>query len=369
MPAVNGPQRIVIPAVAGIGNALLAVPMVRQIRRKLPDAQITVLARTDAIGEVFRRSGSADEVVVTGTGIAGIVRMIRASRRRRTDVYLVPFPSNRWQYSMLALTSGAKRKVLHSYPVGYWRAMHFVGERLSAKRRLHDVEQNLELLRPLGLEPDEPEPPAFSVTAEDRAAATRLLRQADVDEHARLIAVHPGSGRTVLSAAKRWPARCYGQLIAEMEKQLDAQIVILEGPDEAGVGGEILKCAGGQLRARIIPLTGPLGEAAALLERANLYAGSDSGLAHLAAAVGTPPVTIFAPSDPQRICPFGYGHLVVQAPVPCAPCFQYPWHSPRPKVLCGRDPCINQVPVESVLVAVRRAADLRATTVSESMIS
>jgi ADP-heptose:LPS heptosyltransferase len=95
-----------------------------------------------------------------------------------------------------------------------------------------------------------------------------------------------------------------------------------KGRTEAGVAADIV---GVPARARMIRLDGPLGEAAALMERAELYVGTDSGLAHLAAAVGTPAVTIFAPADPDRVCPYGYRDLVVQPPPPCGPCFLYPW--------------------------------------------
>ena len=87
------------------------------------------------MAEPFRRLKEVDEVLVTGKGIKGLLRNIRWSRRAKADVYLVPFPSNRWQYSMLALTSGAKRKVLHGYPVGRIRAMGFIGERMPATER------------------------------------------------------------------------------------------------------------------------------------------------------------------------------------------------------------------------------------------
>src|SRR5678816_2576133 len=104
----------------------MAAPMVRALKRARPAARVTVLARTDAMGEVFRRLREVDEVVVTGKGLKGNWRKVSEARRRRADVYLVPFPSNRWQYSLLAATSGAKRKILHSYPVGRVRSLQFI---------------------------------------------------------------------------------------------------------------------------------------------------------------------------------------------------------------------------------------------------
>ena len=92
-----------------------------------------------------------------------------------------------------------------------------------------------------------------------------------------------------------------------------------------------------------------------MLERAALYVGSDSGLGHLAAAVGTRAVTLFAPADPDRVCPYGNRDLVVQAPTACAPGFLYPWQSARPKMRCRAPLCIETITVDQVLTAVRRA--------------
>jgi ADP-heptose:LPS heptosyltransferase len=95
--------------------------------------------------------------------------------------------------------------------------------------------------------------------------------------------------------------------------------------------------------------------------------GSDSGLAHLASAVGTKAVTIFAPADPDRVCPFGYRDLVVRVNKDCSPCFHYPWKTPYPKLLCREPYCVSEVRVEDVLDAVRRAmAPLRVLLVPSS---
>jgi ADP-heptose:LPS heptosyltransferase len=271
------------------------------------------------------------------------------TRARRPDVYLVPFPSNRWQYSLLAQASGAPRRLLHDYPVGYWQALHFLpSQRIPAERGLHDVVQNLHLLGPLGIETDETESPRFLLSDDDRVHAATLLRDVNLDEDQPFIAVHAGSARTVLAKAKRWPAAKYAELIGK----LDRPVVLLEGPDEAGVADEILKRVIGG-KPRVLRLRGPLGDAAAVLERASLYVGSDSGLAHLAASVQTPPVTIFAPADPDRVCPFGYRHLVVQPNKSCTPCFQYPWKTPYPKMCCREPMCVTEVTVEQVMEKVR----------------
>ncbi len=348
--------RVVIPVVAGVGNALMAVPMVRQLKRGLPGARVTVIARIGAMGEPFRRMPEVDEVLVTGNGWRGLLKKVWWTRRRRPDVYLVPFPSNRGQYNLLALLSGARTRIMHRFPIGYWRAMGFVpASRVPAVRGIHDVQQNVRLLEALGIEPQLDEPPRFIVNDEDRARATALLRDADVDGHAAFVALHAGSGRTLIGRAKRWPPGKYAQFIARFRRESSHHVVLLEGPDEAGVGDEVLRELDDPTGVSVLRLTGPLGDAAAVLERAKLYVGSDSGLAHLASAVGTKAVTIFAPADPDRVCPFGYRDLVVQTTKDCSPCFHYPWKTPYPKLLCREPYCVSEVGVDDVMDAVRRA--------------
>jgi ADP-heptose:LPS heptosyltransferase len=340
----NSSPRVVIPIVAGIGNALLAVPMVRRIKRHFAASHITILARIDAMGEVFRNVREVDDVIITGKGLSGICKNISESRKRNPDVYLVPFPSNRWQYALLALTSGARRTVLHSYSVGYWKAMHFIGDRIAAIQGIHDVQQNLNLLRALGIEDVAAEPPVFEVRDEDRAAAEDLQAP---------IVIHAGSAQTVLAQAKRWPVESYGKLIDALAERFDSQIVLLEGPDERGVANEILPHVR-QAQPIVKQLVGPLRETAAVLQRARLYVGSDSGLAHLAAAVATPAVTIFSAADPDRVCPFGYRHLVVQPPGQ-APTFLYPWRATKPKLVAGSVANIRSVTVDAVMEKVMLA--------------
>ena len=361
--------RVVVPIVAGVGNALMAVPMVRQLKRARPGARITVIARIIAMGEAFRRMPEVDEVLVTGNGLRGILRKIWWTRRRRADVYLVPFPSNRWQYNLLALLSGARLRVMHRFPIGYWRAMAFVrARRITAVRGIHDVQQNLRLLEALGVEPTLDEPPRFTVNDDDRARAAELLRCADVSDLTAFVALHAGSGQTILGKAKRWPPAKWAGFLARFRREFSHHVVLLEGPDEAGVGDEILRECGEDVSAvSIVRLTGPLGDAAAVLERAQLYMGSDSGLAHLASAVGTKAVTIFAPADPDRVCPFGYRDLVVRVNKDCSPCFHYPWKTPYPKLSCREPYCVSEVSVDDVLDAVRRAlAPLRVLVPSPS---
>lgn len=345
-PAPDSSRRLAVPVLAGIGNALMAQPMVRQLRRAFPHSQLVIFTRGAAMAEVFSRLDEVHHVETFDTRPSEFVRLIRRMRAWRADVCLIPYPSNRWQYSVLAATCGAKRVLLHGYRVGYWRSMHFLArQRVPVLEGLHDLEQSLRLLEPLGIALDQSMAPVFPL------GPLEIERAASALPAGERVALHAGSGHTVFGEAKRWDPQNYRLLIDRLRGELGLTPVLVEGPDEAGVAKEIRP----QGDVPVIRFRGALAEAAATLAACRLYVGNDSGMAHLAAAVGTPPVTLFGPARPDELCPWGYRHLVVQTPAPCAPCFRYPTRAVTPHVDCRPPYCINQITLQSVVQKLRQA--------------
>ena len=79
-------------------------------------------------------------------------------------------------------------------------------------------------------------------------------------------------------------------------------------------------------------------EMGSLLAEMDLLIANDSGPLHMAAAIGTPTLGIFGPTDPRRIGPYGHGHRVVQASLPCRPCFSRSCRRPGVPCLAGITP-------------------------------
>lgn len=357
---------VVIPQAAGVGNAILFTPVIRQLVRA-GVARIVIIARGDAIADVFRMVDGVAQIHVTGHGKRGFLDFIRHARRERADLYLVPYPSNRWQYSVLSRLSGARRVVTHCYPVGGWRALHFlIRSRVPAEAGLHDVVQNLRLLRELGIEPDETESPRLMPDEAAHRRAAELLREIGIDGQA-FVVMHAGSGATVFGAQKRWPAQKFAALADRIVDELGLDVVVVEGPDERGVGEAVASLARHREtsgpRVRSLPLRGALSVSAAVCAASTFYVGNDAAIAHLAAAVGKRTVTIFGPTDPITCAPFGNDGLVVRLEKACAPCFSYPLRTPYPHVSCRHAPyCIEAIEVDAVMSAVVRARSAVAST-------
>ena len=351
----------IVPILAGIGNAVMTVPLVRALA-VLGRGEVVVAARTAAMADVFGRLPEVGRVVVLGSKAGEAWKRHRRLAREHADAYVVPFPSNRWQYSLLAATAGTRRVVMHDYPTGRFRGGRFAASLrgrttfVPAERGLHDVPQNLRLLA--ALEMDESRLPAgvrrpiFPLDADDRRAGRGLF------EGEGFVAVQAGCGDTTVGRAKRPPTVFFSELCDELADRGHA-VVVVEGPDERGVGRAV--SAGSKSRPPVVELRGKLGAAAALLERASLYVGVDSGLAHVAAAVGTPPVTLFAAADPARVAPFGHADLVVTPPdvngQSWSPRLLYPMDHPGPRLRDDGIDWANHLRLGDVLAAVDRATE------------
>jgi ADP-heptose:LPS heptosyltransferase len=111
---------------------------------------------------------------------------------------------------------------------------------------------------------------------------------------------------------KRWPAERYAALADRLRAEHGARVVLLGGPGDRTVVDAVRSTAA----APPDDLSGarPLAEVAAIIEACDLYVGNDSGIAHLAAAVGTPVVAVFGPTDPRRYGPVPGAGVAVAPP-------------------------------------------------------
>ena len=120
--------------------------------------------------------------------------------------------------------------------------------------------------------------------------------------------------------SKDWNFEGYGNLVQHIIKNQNRHVVLLGGSDQWTVAEKLIEKANSP---NVINLTGnPLIEMTAVLKAAAAAVGPDSGPGHLAAAVGTPYVTLFGPTPANRHVPYGCEHLIVQSDLDCAPCYQ-----------------------------------------------
>jgi ADP-heptose:LPS heptosyltransferase len=124
----------------------------------------------------------------------------------------------------------------------------------------------------------------------------------------------------------------------------DSDILLLGGSGDRRECERIVRDASGS-STQIISLAGrlSLAESAAVIRASRLFIGGDSGLGHLAVALGTPTVLLFGPSDHQKWGHAGNRHRVIRRPVACAPCFIFGYHRPCRTIACMRGITVDQV--------------------------
>ncbi|OGP91209.1 MAG: hypothetical protein A2156_02815 [Deltaproteobacteria bacterium RBG_16_48_10] len=162
------------------------------------------------------------------------------------------------------------------------------------------------------------------------------------EERAGAIIVHPGSG----SKKKVWPMDRFLDLVKYLHKNLHSKILVVLGPAE---GPEVRKVfevenSGVSILARGLSLI----QLASVMEGCRLFIGNDSGVSHLAAALGIPTLAIFGPTDPKVWSPRGRRVVVVRREVPCSPCPQERFFQ------CHHFECLKGIEMEDVIEGIQR---------------
>jgi heptosyltransferase II len=323
MPEFNSAQieRIVVRGTNWVGDAVMTVPALRQLRRLFPKAHITLATRSWAEG-LFADAEFLDELQVhDGTGLRSVVQQVRQWRKRNFDLAVL-FPNSLETALVASLarvplrigyaTEGRQPLLTHPLGLPEWRnSKHEVFYYLQIVAELEWLikhEQTFLDTQPEG---------SLEVSGARKAAARALLRAHGVKgigEHC-LVALCPGS---INSRAKRWPTERYAALADKLMDELDAEILLVGSAAEAEVSLEV----SGQMRNKPVVLTGHtnLAELVAVLGLVDLLVTNDTGPAHIASALGRPTLVIFGPTNPLTTRPFSpYGEVVRQPP-DCAPC-------------------------------------------------
>lgn len=332
---------------SAMGDAINALPMIRQLRRLQPDAQIDVLTspRAHAIFEGFPSIDEILSVDIYGAAekmFGRFRRLIADVRAREYDVVI-----DTEQYSALtglvAMLSRAPRRVGFSTPgkqvdEAYTDVVAYVEDR-------HESHCFYDLLAPLfGAQtyPNRLEP--IAVTTEERLRAEELLQILGY-RSGPIVALHPLSGSTATS--RRWPVPSFVWLGQALIEHQDANVLLVGSPDE--------RTALNMIAERIGPETmvaagrTSLHELAALLSVCDVFVGNDSGPMHLAAAMGTRTIGLFGPNTPVKWGPLGSGNHVLSAHLPCSPCIKVS-HGQFQE--CAQPICMTSIRPEQALAVV-----------------
>jgi heptosyltransferase II len=357
-------QRILVISVSGIGNTILFTPFLGALRKHLPGARIDLLTLHRAMAEPVEGSALIDESIILPDShcLLDILRCLRQLRAARYDWSVIAFPSNKWQFHLLAFLVGAGRRVAHTYSFGHLTSLQFLeNRRIPAVEGLHDIDQNMNLLRAFDIDPaDEERRPAFALAADDERFAEEYLQKTGLVGRP-LVAIHPGAGgrwKDWQGMAKRWPAERFAALCDRLAGECGAHVLLFGGPEEEELKNSVKALAAQGAHCTLVSES--LKRSAALIKRCRLMVSNDSGLMHVAAAVGVPTLGIFGPTNHTRTAPFGSSCRVVRGNRSCSPCLKYPFRGTSSKIHCQESVrCLQEIGADQVFGAASEMLSAR----------
>ena len=316
-------QRVCVLRALQLGDMLCAVPALRSLRAGLPDAAIALVGLPWARSFVRRFHRYIDEFIEFPGHPAMPEQppqpqlwadFVGAMRARRFDLALQLHGSGETSNEVVA-AFGAGR-CAGFCPVA--EAAPDPATFLTWQVREHEVLRYVRLMRHLGL-PDcgtELEWPRIEEdTAEDATDDTANHAAAGLPAAGKCyVCVHPGARLR----SRRWPVARFAQ-VADRLAERGYSVVITGSTEEAPLAAELVQ----HMRASALNLAGKtsLGGLARLIERARLLVCNDTGVSHVAAAVGTPSVVVCCGADPVRWAPLdAVRHRVLHQPMDCRPC-------------------------------------------------
>ncbi len=323
---------LVICTGGGIGDVLLATPVIRALGQRFGDV---VALTTPQHRSVLEHDPELAEVWTTGRSLRADVAKARA---RRFSAAVVTWASPRAAalpfLAGVPLRAGQARRL---YSPLFTHRVVVRSER--GDRTSHWTQILLDFARALGCDTADASP-RFAVTPEDRASAAGLLARAGVATGEPYVVLHPTRG--ISAARERWPIARLGELARALGEQQRARVVVTGGPQDRAVA-DAIAIAGGA-----IALGGrsTLGELGALAQGSRAVVAMDSGPMHISAAVGAPTVGIFAlqSDEPRRWAPLGACTAVVTATYPCPPSHR--------KETCPNFACVAELDIAGVLATL-----------------
>ena len=315
--------RILAVAPNWIGDALMAQPLFARLHERIPGVTLDVVA-PEWVAPVVRRMREVEEVIATpfrhkALQIAARWRLARALKARKYDRAIV-LP-NTWKSALVPFLAGIPVRIGYIGESRYGLLTELHRKDPAAAMALHYAR----LAEPPASACDEPLPmPRLEVDPQEVELVKRRF-----GVHGRYAAVCPGAE---YGPAKRWP------YFADLSARLKIQTVIL------GAAGD-REAAQGILGRNIVGET-TLDQAIALIAGADYVVTNDSGLMHVAAALGRPQVALFGSSSPKHTPPLSPAARVLWLGIECSPCYQR---------VCplGHFRCMREMRVESVLEEIQ----------------
>lgn len=358
-PAWDQARRVLLLRLDGLGDVLMSTPAMAAVRESLPQARLTLLASPAGaslaphlpwLDQVLSyeapwvKPGTAAPDRPVGEADEALLQRLRQERFDAAIIFSTCTQSA-LPAALLCRLAGIPLRLAHARENSYGLLSHRLAEPDTLRPTMrHEVQRQLDLVASVGLHTADPGL-RFTLRPADVRRVAAQLAEAGLVPGRPYVLVHPGAS----APSRRYPPEAFAAAAAGLAGGDDGPgqgalaLVACAGPGEAGLLQRL--CAALPHPPLLLPGAQSLGELAALIAGARLLIANNSGPVHLAAALGTPVVTLYALTNPQHT-PWRVSARVLSHEVPCRDCLQ----SVCPE---GHQRCLTGVPPEAVAGAAR----------------
>lgn len=330
---------------AWIGDMVLLTPALRTLKQAYPSSTMTLLLRPH-VAALMKTNPYVDDCIVdakTDRTYRSFIKLYRLIRENQFDIAVVLHPSS-IRNVLLPFIARIPIRVGSNYK---GRGLLLTNS-CADKTTIHEVDRYLQVIQLLNKYTHSKTKTNIKnqckITSEleywhtdkNRISLTDLLKKEGVSTEDRLMAVNLGT----TWRSKQWNVKNFTEVINNISESVpDIKVVLTGSTDELNLVEQL------GISDSTVNLVGKtdLMQLGALYERCDVCLTCDSGPMHIAAAVGTPTVALFGPTDPQRHQPYGKGHTVIEKPVSCRPCYNRTCHRQDQPYLCMQEIKINEV--------------------------
>lgn len=328
-------KRILLIRLDRIGDLICSLPAIKVLKDNFPKAKISILVKKETYDLIQDQPYIEEAIIWQG---------IRRFKPKGWDLAVDMLMDYPLKTAFLCWLSRAK------YRIGFditGRGIFFNLRVKPSGEKKHMAEHTLDLIRSLPLivkscEPLDMSKPFFYIRKEKREKNNEWLKEKRIYEKDLLVVIHPGGH----FPTQRWSAEKFARLVQILGKTLKVKIVVMGTRGEREIVENVInqRTDAQPGTSNILMAIGwPLDRIAALIERADLFIGNNSGPLHIAWGVGTPTVSTMGPTDPDLWWPVGENHIVIKKGLPCSPCN---------RTICKSHECMRLIAVEEMLNAV-----------------
>ena len=332
--------KILVIQLGDIGDVVWAIPTFKALKSAFPHAELSVLTR-NPFGDLLLDGSSVGKVFQIGKeSILRQLQLLLSLRRERFDLLFDLRADDRGAF--ISFVSGAKTRAALYYPELTWRNRaftHLVDPPPQKERVLGAAEQSLKIIRGFGIK-ETTTIPKIVVSKIIKDKIVELIDAEKIEIQRRFITINPFSRW----AYKEWSMAKWSELVQIIWQKYKLPAIVVGSAEECKRAERFVSVT----CSPVFNFAGKttLREMPALLQLSRLHIGVDSAAPQIAAAVDTPTLTIYGPSDWRDWAPPGEKNKVVVPDMDCSPCYKKGCNG------SGRSDCLDKLVVAKVQDAV-----------------